>query len=63
MASRPQLRGTERRWQELRLLLGKPLPGPPVKLDADVEDAAGAAAQQPRRSAGPGYLTGLMSPR
>jgi hypothetical protein len=27
------LRGTERRWTELCILLRKPLPGPPVKLN------------------------------
>ena len=33
-----ELRGTERRWQELGLLLRKPS-GPPVKLDAPVRRA------------------------
>jgi hypothetical protein len=30
------LRGTERRWVELCILLRKPLPGPPVKIDVPV---------------------------
>ena len=56
-----QLRGTERRWQELHLLLGRRIPGPPVKLDVP-------ARSQPVRStttraAGPGYLTRALTSR
>jgi hypothetical protein len=52
------LRGTEKRWQELHLLLGKRIPGPPVKLNAPVQRARGTAI----RYAGP-YLTRDMAPR
>jgi hypothetical protein len=46
------LRGTERRWAELCLLLRKPLPGPPVKLDVPARSRGTTT-----RSAGPVYLT------
>jgi hypothetical protein len=48
------LRGTERRWTELSLLLRKPLPGPPVKLNVPTRSSA------PRlRQPGP-YLTRML---
>jgi hypothetical protein len=50
------LRGTEKRWAELSLLLRKPYPVVPVKLDPAQRGAA-------TRSAGPGYLTRAMTPR
>jgi hypothetical protein len=40
------LRSTEKRWQELCLLLGQPLPRPPVKLDAPVR-RQGATTRSP----------------
>jgi hypothetical protein len=52
------LRGTERRWAELCIMLRKPLPGPPVKLDAPVRRRSTTT-----RSAGPVYLTRTMGAR
>jgi hypothetical protein len=52
------LRGTERRWTELCILLRKPLPGPPVKLGTPVRRSGTTI-----RAAGPGYLTRAMSSR
>jgi hypothetical protein len=46
------LRGTEKRWAELCILLRKPLPGPPIKLDVPVRSRSTTA-----RSGGPVYLT------
>jgi hypothetical protein len=48
------IRGTERRWQELCILLRKPLPGPPVKLNAPVRPRSSTI-----RANGP-YLTRMM---
>jgi hypothetical protein len=51
------LRGTEKRWTELCILLRKPLPGPPVKLDVPVRRHGTAT-----RSPGP-YVTKVITPR
>jgi hypothetical protein len=51
------LRGTERRWAELCILLRKPLPGPPVKLNVPARPRSAAT-----RAPGP-YLTRAMSSR
>jgi hypothetical protein len=58
---RVQLRGTERRWQELHLLLGKRLPGPPVKL-AVTPRSQPVRRQAVTRSAPVGYMTKVMRP-
>jgi hypothetical protein len=52
------LRGTEKRWAELSLLLGKPYPVVPVKLDVPTPRAPRSAA----RYSGP-YLTRALMPR
>jgi hypothetical protein len=62
------LRGTERRWAELCLLLRKPLPGPPVKIPPAVRITTPVRPQPARpqpvqlRQPGP-YLTRMLSPR
>jgi hypothetical protein len=53
------LRGTERRWAELSLLLRKPYPVVPVKLDAPVQRAPRSTAV---RYTGP-YMTRALTPR
>jgi hypothetical protein len=52
-----QLRGTEKRWAELHALLGKRLPGPPVRLDAPVR-RYGSATRSPGA-----YVTKVITPR
>jgi hypothetical protein len=52
-----ELRGTQKRWEELHLLLGKRIPGPPVKLDAPVR-RYGSATRSPG-----GYVTKVIVPR
>jgi hypothetical protein len=57
------LRGTERRWQELCLLLRKPLPGPPVKITTPIRITAPARPQTVQlRQPGP-YLTRMLGSR
>jgi hypothetical protein len=58
-----QLRGTERRWQELHLLLGKRLPGPPVKLAVTPRSQPVQLRSSTTRSGGPSYLTRALFPR
>jgi hypothetical protein len=53
------LRGSEKRWAELSLLLGKPYPVVPVKLNAPAQRAPRSTAV---RYAGP-YMTRAMTPR
>lgn len=59
-----ELKATEKRWQELSAMLGRPLPGPAVKLTT----LARTRAQQPvrlratpRRASAP-YLTRMLAP-
>ena len=54
-----QLRGTQRRWEELHLLLGRRLAGPPVKLAVPVQ--AQPAQRRVMRSV-PDYMTKVMRP-
>lgn len=58
-----QLRGTQRRWEELHLLLGKRLLGPPVKLDVPARSQPVQLRSTATRSVGPGYLTRALFPR
>jgi hypothetical protein len=65
------LNGSEREWEELHCLLGKRLPGPPVKLAPRTRELAALqrqrqAASAPVRvkaaTASGGYLTRMLGP-